>query len=225
MPQDLPAFKHDDLPSTIPMFPLPSALLLPGGHLPLNIFEPRYLAMVDFALSTPCRIIGMVQPNEDDQTSQNQNQPVTGLFSIGCAGRVTYFQETEDQRYLIALSGVSRFRLLDQQLQSAGFYHAEISWDQFTTDLQADTSKIDRQPLIAVMKQYFKLKGFDADWSQIEQSNNDQLLATLSMVCPFEVAEKQALLEANDSSMRADLLIAMMEMALHEDNGVQDARH
>ena len=97
------------------MFPLPSALLLPGGDLPLNIFEPRYLAMVDAALASE-RLIGMVQPNEDDQTSQSQNQPVPGLFSIGCAGRITYFQETEDQRYLIALTGVSRFRLLDQRL-------------------------------------------------------------------------------------------------------------
>jgi Lon protease-like protein/uncharacterized protein YbaR (Trm112 family) len=212
MTQDMPAF-DDDLPSIIPMFPLPSALLLPGGHLPLNIFEPRYLAMVDAALASPDRLIGMVQPTEDDQAMESQNQPVPGLFSIGCAGRITYFQETEDQRYLIALTGVSRFRLMDQRLQPAGFRHAEVDWDEFQTDLQADTSPIDRQPLIAVMKQYFKLKGFDADWSQIEQSNNDQLLATLSMVCPFEVAEKQALLEANDSSTRADLLIAMMEMA------------
>ena len=225
MTQEMLAFQHDNLPAKIPMFPLPSALLLPGGHLPLNIFEPRYLALVDAALASPNRLIGMVQPIEDDQTNQSKNLPVPGLFSIGCAGRITYFQETEDQRYLIALTGVSRFRLLDQRLQPAGFRQAQIEWDEFHTDLQADTSSIDRQPLIAVMKQYFKLKGFDADWSQIEQSNNDQLLATLSMVCPFEVAEKQALLEANDLSTRADLLIAMMEMALHEDNGGQDARH
>jgi Lon protease-like protein len=110
-------------------------------------------------------------------------------------------------------------------LQPSGFRNAEIDWHEFATDMQADTSDIDRQPLIAVMKQYFKLKGFDADWSQIEQSENDQLLATLSMVCPFEVAEKQALLEANDAASRADLLIAMMEIALHDDNGGQDARH
>ena len=225
MTQDLPAFAIDDLPSTIPMFPLPSALLLPGGHLPLNIFEPRYLAMVDAALASPNRLIGMVQPTEDEQAIDRQNQPVPGLFSIGCAGRITYFQETDGHCYLIALTGISRFRLLDQRLQSAGFRRADVDWDEFQADLQADTSPIDRQPLITVMKEYFKLKGFDADWSQIEQSNNDQLLATLSMVCPFAVAEKQALLEANDSSTRADLLIAMMEMALHEDNGGQDARH
>ena len=225
MTQDLPDFAINDLPSTIPMFPLPSALLLPGGHLPLNVFEPRYLAMVDAALASSTRLIGMVQPTEDEQAIDRQNQPVPGLFSIGCAGRITYFQETDGHCYLIALTGISRFRLLDQRLQPAGFRRADVDWDEFQADLQVDTSPIDRLPLITVMKKYFKLKGFDADWSQIEKSNNDQLLATLSMVCPFEVAEKQALLEANDSATRADLLIAMMEMALHEDNGGQDARH
>ena len=94
MTQDFPDFKHDGLPSIIPIFPLPSALLLPGGHLPLNIFEPRYLAMVDAALASHGRLIGMVQPTEDDQATESQNQPVPGLFSIGCAGRITYFQET-----------------------------------------------------------------------------------------------------------------------------------
>ena len=215
----------ENLAAIIPMFPLPSALLLPGGHLPLNIFEPRYMAMVDAALATSDRLIGMVQPVEDKRGEDQQNHPVPGLFSIGCAGRITYFQETEDKRYLIALTGFCRFRLLDQKLQPAGFRNAEIDWREFEGDLQADNSYIDRQPLISVMKQYFKLKGFDADWSQIEESDNDQLLATLSMVCPFEVAEKQALLEANDAATRADLLIAMMEMALHDDNGGQDARH
>ena len=101
----------------VPIFPLNGAILFPGSNLPLNIFEPRYLAMVDAALASPDRLIGMVQPTEDDQTSQSQNQPVPGLFSIGCAGRITYFQETEDHHYLIALTGLSRFRLLDQRLQ------------------------------------------------------------------------------------------------------------
>ena len=215
----------DSFASTIPMFPLPSALLLPGGNLPLNIFEPRYLAMIDAALASPDRLIGMVQPVDDDQQAENENRAVPGLFSIGCAGKITYFQETEDQRYLIALTGVCRFRLIDQKLQPSGFRNAEINWQEFEADLQADTSNVDRKPLLAVMKQYFKLKGFEADWSQIERSDNDQLLTTLSMVCPFEVAEKQALLEANDSATRADLLIAMMEIALHDENGGQDARH
>lgn len=225
MMQDTLSPVDKNLPSIIPIFPLPGALLLPGGHLPLNIFEPRYLKMVDDALSSPDRLIGMVQPLEDDQLLEVQNKTVPELFAIGCAGRISYFQEADDQRYLIALTGVCRFRLRVQHVQPSGFYTAEIDWHEFEADRQADASDIDRQPLITVMKQYFKLKGFDADWSQIEQSKNDQLLATLSMVCPFEVAEKQALLEANDAAARADLLIAMMEIALHDDNGGQDARH
>lgn len=225
MKQEVFSSVNDNLPSTIPIFPLPSALLLPGGHLPLNIFETRYLKMVDAALASPNRLIGMVQPIVDVQVMDAQNPLDPDLFSIGCAGRITYFQEAEEQRYLIALTGVCRFRLLDQKLQPSGFRNAKIGWREFEADLQADKSNIDRKPLIVVMKQYFKLKGFDADWSQIEQSDNDQLLATLSMVCPFEDAEKQALLEANDSATRANLLIAMMEIALHDDNGGQDARH
>jgi hypothetical protein len=225
MTQDMFSYVDDNLPSIIPIFPLSNALLLPGGHLPLNIFEPRYLKMIDAALARPDRLIGMVQPLEDDHTANDQSQSAPGLFSIGCAGRITYFQEAVDQRYLIALTGFCRFRLLDQHLEPPGFCNAEIDWRDFEVDRHSDSSVIDRQPLITVMKQYFKLKGFDADWSQIEQSKNDQLLATLSMVCPFQVAEKQALLEANDSAARADLLIAMMEIALHDDNGGQDARH
>jgi len=225
MTDDTFSCNFEDLPRDLPIFPLPSALLLPGGHLPLNIFEPRYLAMVQAALASPHRLIGMVQPIENEQAIDPATQAVPGLFSIGCAGRISYFQETEDQRLLIALTGVCRFRLLDQHLQPAGFRNAEVDWREFQGDMLNDTSHVDRQPLIAVMKQYFKLKGFDADWTQIEQSDNDQLLATLSMVCPFEVAEKQALLEADNAASRADLLIAMMEMALHDDNGGQDARH
>jgi hypothetical protein len=218
-------YSYDDLPHIIPIFPLSSALLLPDGHLPLNIFEPRYLAMVRAALASPLRLIGMVQPKIEDSAAYSQSQLGPELFSIGCAGRITYFQETEDQHYLIALAGVSRFRLVGQDQQEIGFQNGHIDWSIFKNDLLIDESSIDRKPLISVMKEYFKLKGFDADWSQIEKSDNDQLLATLSMVCPFDVAEKQALLEADDGASRADLLIAIMEMALHDDNGGQDARH
>ncbi len=126
---------------------------------------------------------------------------------------------------MIALTGVSRFRLRDRQLQPAGFCTGEVDWAEFQGDLLVDNSNVDRMALIAVMKQYFKLKGFDADWTQIEQSNDDQLLATLSMTCPFDAAEKQALLEASNAAARADLLVAIMEMALHDNIGGQDARH
>jgi len=209
------------LPAEIPIFPLPSALLLPSGQLPLNIFEPRYLAMVDHALKMPTRLIGMVQPSE----TPVDGSPVPDLFRIGCAGRIAFFQESDDGRYMIALNGISRFKLAKTRLATGGFRIAEIDWQDFENDLRIDLSLFDRKPLLDVLHRYFELKGFETDWTQIEKSDNQQLLATLSMVCPFEAVEKQALLEAETMAGRADLLIAMMEMALHEAGGDNDARH
>ena len=211
--------KMDDninLPTKIPIFPLPNALLLPSGQLPLNIFEPRYLAMVDDALGHPDRLIGMVQPMEEQNS----------LFGIGCAGRIGYFQETDDGRYMIALNGVCRFRLGGHEQTEPGYRLADVSWDEFAADLQDPLEGIaDRDRMFTIMRRYFAARGFDADWDQIERSEDEQILNTLAMVCPFEVAEKQALLEADGMGRRADLLIAMMEMALHEDDGGNDARH
>lgn len=211
--------KMDDninLPTQIPIFPLPNALLLPCGQLPLNIFEPRYLAMVDDALGHPDRLIGMVQPMEEQNS----------LFGIGCAGRIGYFQETDDGRYMIALNGVCRFRLGGHEQTEPGYRLADVSWDEFAADLQDPLEGIaDRDRMFTIMRRYFAARGFDADWDQIERSEDEQILNTLAMVCPFEVAEKQALLEADGMARRADLLIAMMEMALHEDDGGNDARH
>ena len=214
--------EFDQLPMRIPIFPLPSALLLPGGQLPLNIFEPRYLAMVKHALATPTRLIGMLQPRDhvDDASTEEPT-----LFETGCAGRVSFFQESDDGRFVIALNGVCRFHRLDQQLDPNGFLVADVDWRPFANDLRIDVSALDRDPLMGVLRRYFDLKGFETDWTQIENSDNHQLLATLSMVCPFEVAEKQALLEADSMASRADLLIAMMEMAIHDETGGNDARH
>ncbi|MDA7719827.1 LON peptidase substrate-binding domain-containing protein [Alphaproteobacteria bacterium] len=230
--------EFDQLPMRIPIFPLPSALLLPGGQLPLNIFEPRYLAMVTHALATPTRLIGMVQPldhhaggdiaNDDianDNTANDDGADAAGLFETGCAGRLSFFQESDDGRFVIALNGVCRFHRLRQELDPNGFLVADVDWQPFVNDLRVDVSALDRDPLIKVMKRYFDMKGFETDWTQIENSDNHQLLATLSMICPFEVAEKQALLEADSMAKRADLLIAMMEMALHDETGGNDARH
>jgi len=205
-----------DLPSSLPLFPLANALLLPGSQLPLNIFEPRYLAMVEDALRTPERMIGMVQPLNEEGA----------LFDVGCAGRITYFQETGDGRYMIALSGICRFTLQAEQLTDRGYRRATIDWTGFSEDLKASDDNIaDRDKLLGVMKQYFSVMGFEADWEQIEQSGNEQIMNTVAAVCPFDVAEKQALLEAHGLSKRADLLIAIMEMALHEEENGNDARH
>jgi len=214
--------EFDQLPMRIPIFPLPSALLLPGGQLPLNVFEPRYLAMVKHALATPTRLIGMVQPRDLAGDATAEQPP---LFETGCAGRVSFFQESDDGRFVIALNGVCRFHRLDQQLDPNGFLVADVDWRPFANDLRMDISALDRDPLMDVLRRYFDLKGFETDWTQIENSDNHQLLATLSMVCPFEVAEKQALLEADSMASRADLLIAMMEMAIHDETGGNDARH
>ena len=235
--------EFDQLPMRIPIFPLPSALLLPGGQLPLNIFEPRYLAMVRHALATPTRLIGMVRPLDhcaggniandgianDNRANENiandGGADAAGLFETGCAGRLSFFQESDDGRFVIALNGVCRFHRLCQELDPNGFLLADVDWQPFANDLRVDVSALDRDPLIKVMKRYFDMKGFETDWTQIENSDNHQLLATLSMICPFEVAEKQALLEADTMAKRADLLIAMMEMALHDETGGNDARH
>ena len=215
--------EFDQLPMRIPIFPLPSALLLPGGQLPLNVFEPRYLAMVTHALATPTRLIGMVQPLDHHAGDDMAEDP--GLFETGCAGRLSFFQESDDGRFVVALNGVCRFHRLRQELDPNGFLRADVDWQPFASDLRIDVSALDRDPLIKVMKRYFDMKGFETDWAQIENSDNHQLLATLSMICPFEVAEKQALLEADSMAKRANLLIAMMEMALHDETGGNDARH
>ena len=215
--------EFDQLPMRIPIFPLPSALLLPGGQLPLNIFEPRYLAMVTHALATPTRLIGMLQPLDHHAGDDMAEDP--GLFETGCAGRLSFFQESDDGRFVVALNGVCRFHRLRQELDPNGFLVADVDWQLFANDLRVDLSALDRDPLISVLKRYFDMKGFETDWTQIENSDNHQLLATLSMICPFEVAEKQALLEADSMAKRADLLIAMMEMALHDETGGNDARH
>ena len=230
--------EFDQLPMRIPIFPLPSALLLPGGQLPLNVFEPRYLAMVTHALATPTRLIGMVQPLDhhaggdiasddiaNDNIANDDGADAAGLFETGCAGRLSFFQESDDGRFVIALNGVCRVHRLRQELDPNGFLVADVDWQPFANDLRVDVSALDRDPLIKVMKRYFDMKGFETDWTQIENSDNHQLLATLSMICPFEVAEKQALLEADSMAKRADLLIAMMEMALHDETGGNDARH
>jgi Lon protease-like protein len=204
------------MPSQIPIFPLPNALLLPESQLPLNIFEPRYLAMVEDALGAPGRLIGMVQPVDE----------AGALFGIGCAGRISYFQETGDGRFMIALNGVCRFRLGGDHLTGRGYRLADVAWDEFISDLEDDDGGIaDRDRMFAVMRRYFDTQGFEADWDQIERSDDSAILNTLAMVCPFDVAEKQALLEAEGVRSRADLLITMMEMALHGDEGQNDARH
>ena len=207
----------EDLPQQIPLFPLSGALLLPGGRLPLNIFEPRYLAMVKDAMATPERLIGMIQTQTHSQNDE--------LFSIGCAGRIVDFSESDDGRILITLAGTARFRYLQDKLVSDGYRLGDVDFSEFKDDLVPDTNRIDRHKLIDVLKSYFEIKGFSADWSHIEECEDERLITTLSMICPFAVSEKQALLETVNLSARSELLIAILEMSTHNDQSTNKAQH
>jgi Lon protease-like protein len=206
-----PAFhpRFEDLPAEIAVFPLPGALLLPAGRLPLNIFEPRYLAMVQDSLARG-RMFGMVQP---DATA-----PATpagpGLFRIGCLGRLSSFAETDDGRLLITLTGVIRFRLAEELPPHRGYRRVRPDYAPFAADLDIaeDPPGIDRAALLGALKPYFKGRGIEANWDAIEEMPDALLVTTLAMVCPFEPREKQALLEATTPSDRAAMLIALMEM-------------
>ncbi|MBL8570984.1 MAG: LON peptidase substrate-binding domain-containing protein [Phreatobacter sp.] len=197
-----------DLPATIPVFPLPGVLLLPRGRLPLNIFEPRYLAMIDDALGTPDRLIGMIQPTEPEVEGRRP-----ALYGTGCAGRVVSMSETDDGRYLITLQGVCRFAVASEVETDRGYRRVVPDFARWADDLERDVSKIsDRARLIGALKTYFRVNSIEADWDGIEQTPDDKLLTTLAMVCPFEPTEKQALLECRTGAERAATMTALLEM-------------
>ncbi|AUN30679.1 LON peptidase substrate-binding domain-containing protein [Niveispirillum cyanobacteriorum] len=217
-PFDLP---HDQLPDTIPVFPLTGVLLLPRGKLPLNIFEPRYLNMVQDALASN-RLIGMIQPRDGGMG----NHPP--LYDIGCVGRITSFSETEDGRFLITLTGISRFRIAGEVPTTRGYRRIIADWSTFAADLDEDAPcDLDRASLDGTLRAYFKQQGISANWDSIAQAPLDRLITSLAMICPFDAPEKQALLESPDLNARAKLLLALVEMAVHQggDNEGGGARH
>jgi Lon protease-like protein len=201
--------RFEDLPAEIAVFPLPGALLLPEGRLPLNIFEPRYLAMVQDSLANG-RMFGMIQP--DPSLPDTPNGP--GLFRIGCLGRLSSFAETDDGRLLITLTGLIRFRVAEELPLHRGYRRVRPDYAPFAADLDTEGAHpgIDRAALLAGLRPYFKSRGIEANWEAIEQTPDPLLVTTLSMVCPFDPREKQALLEASTPSDRAAMLIALMEM-------------
>ncbi|WP_375551264.1 LON peptidase substrate-binding domain-containing protein [Rhodophyticola porphyridii] len=199
-----------DLPQTIPLFPLPGALLLPRSRLPLHIFEPRYLAMLDDALKTSHRLIGMVQPREVPGKSDKR------LHAIGCAGRVTQFSETEDGRYMITLSGISRYRMTREVSGFSPYLKADISWEGFEADLggvEKDRS-FDRPRFLDLLSRYFEALSLSTDWDSLKDAEDELLINSLSMLCPFEPEEKQALLEAPSLGTRRETLVTLIEFAL-----------
>lgn len=203
-------FSLPDLPEIIPVFPLPGALLLPRGRLPLNVFEPRYLAMLDDALKSDHRLIGMIQPLEaaDDETPR--------LRRIGCAGRVIAFSEAEDGRYLITLAGITRFRVLEELEGFQPYRRVRAGWQDFERDLgkEEEDPGFDREGFLETLRKFFSIAQLSSDWDTLREAETEMLINSLSMLCPFEVEEKQALLEAPRLSNRRETLTALMEFAI-----------
>jgi Lon protease-like protein len=201
-----------DLPDVIPVFPLPGALLLPRGQLPLNIFETRYVAMIDDAMKG-ARLIGMIQPDEAKATSPMQ----PSLYSVGCVGRITQLAETGDGRYLITLTGIARFQIRDEQIVPTLYRQCRVDFSPFTADFTpSEGTDVDRDALMKTLANYLDANRIEADWAGIREAPIEALVNGLSMMSPYGPREKQALLEAADLKARADLLIAVTEFALAE---------
>lgn len=208
--------EFEDLPATLPIFPLTGVLLLPRGRLPLNIFEPRYLNMISDAMGTN-RMFGMVQPAEA-QAEESEGEPQ--VYPTGCAGRITHFEETDDGRYILSLRGVCRFRITEEVPTTRGYRRCTIEWTPFRDDLQSQNDDgIDRDRLVAAVRAYFTAKGLDANWEAIEKAGNEYLVTSIAMLCPFDPSEKQALLEAKDLVARSELLTTIVEMATLDNSG------
>jgi Lon protease-like protein len=208
------AKKSDELPVEFPVFPLAGALLLPGGRLPLNIFEPRYLAMIDDAMAHG-RVLGMVQP--DKRLAHGDNGP--GLYRIGCLGRITSFSETDDGRYLITLAGLTRFTIVEEVEPARGYRRVRAALGGFAPDLEQNSDEVDfdRTALLAALRRYFATAQVDANWEAISAMSDAALIVSLCMACPFDPEEKQALLEARDEPERARALLALLEINAFDD--------
>jgi uncharacterized protein len=206
-----------EMPGIIPVFPLPGALLLPRGQMPLNIFEPRYIAMVDDALRDGHRLIGMIQP---DATHGGQAADKPHLYTIGCAGRITQLAESGDGRYLIELTGVARFRLEEELKVATPYRQCRVTYAPFADDFVARKGEnvVDRTALLSALTDFLKANDLRADWEGIEKAPNEALVNALSMMSPYGAAEKQALLEAPDLKTRAEILIAITEIELAKKN-------
>ncbi|MFM7444106.1 MAG: LON peptidase substrate-binding domain-containing protein [Tabrizicola sp.] len=201
--------RNIDLPDTIPVFPLPGAMLLPRGHLPLHIFEPRYLAMIEDCMKTPSRLIGMICPRETPGGEKR-------LQAIGCAGRLTAFSETEDGRYMITLTGISRFRIREEVQGFTPYRRCLVDWSAFARDLGPAESDpgLDRPALMESLQRYFQAEGLSTDWDSLQDAEPELLINALSMLSPFSAEDKQALLEAPDLVTRRETLVTLIEFAL-----------
>jgi Lon protease-like protein len=205
------------LPRRIPIFPLAGALLLPRTQLPLNIFEPRYLAMVNDAIAGQ-RMIGMTQPMDDRVREKDKVPPVYG---IGCVGRITSFAEHDDGRMLITLTGVARFSVISELVAATPYRQVEADYSAFADDLKFGFGEetVNRQQVLSTFRAYLDANGLKTDWNEVRAASNELLVNSLSSIAPFAVAEKQALLEAPSLNARAELLVALTEMTLKRADG------
>jgi Lon protease-like protein len=201
-----------DLPEIIPVFPLPGALLLPRGQMPLNIFEPRYLAMVDDAFRHGHRLIGMIQPD----VSHSPDEAHPKLFQVGCVGRITQLAESGDGRYILELTGITRFKVMEEQTVLTPYRQCKVDYlrylDDFTARKGEDT--VDREALLGALTEFLKANNLKVDWEGIENAPNEALVNALAMMSPYGAPEKQAMLEAPDLKTRAEILVAITEMDL-----------
>ncbi|WP_448040322.1 LON peptidase substrate-binding domain-containing protein [Bradyrhizobium liaoningense] len=202
-----------DLPEIIPVFPLPGALLLPRGQMPLNIFEPRYLAMVDDSFRDGHRLIGMIQP---DVAHSPKNSDKPALFRVGCVGRITQLAESGDGRYILELTGVARFKIVEELEVLTAYRQCKVDFFAFVDDFTArmGEEEVDREALLAVLADFLKANNLKVDWEGVESAPNEALVNALAMMSPYGAAEKQAMLEAPDLKTRAEILIAVTEMDL-----------
>ena len=203
----------DALSSVIAVFPLPGALLLPRGQMPLNIFEPRYLAMIDDGLRSGHRLIGMIQP---DASHPGADEDKPHLFRVGCVGRITQFAESGDGRYLIQLTGIARFRVEEELAVGTPYRQCRVSYQPFIDDFTArkGEDEVDRKAVLRALTAFLKANNLKADWDGIENAPNEALVNALAMMSPYDAAEKQAMLEAPDLKTRAEILVAVTEIEL-----------
>ncbi len=215
----------EELPQVLPVFPLPGALLLPRGKLPLNIFEPRYLAMIRDAMASS-QMIGMIQPRGIAEEDAHPIPDDASLYDTGCVGRITSFEESEDGRYVITLTGLCRFDVTQEVEGREGYRRVVASYAAYEGDLvPADDRVPGRDRLLGALRAYFEREGVAADWTAVTSSGDEPLVTALSMICPFGPEEKQALLEAPTIGRRTELLAALIEMASLARNDGNAARH
>ena len=212
--------QETNLPDTIPIFPLKGVVMFPDTYLPLNIFEPRYLKMIDQAISNKNRLVGMIQPK-----NSNESDDKLAFYGVGCAGKIIKFEETYDNRYLITLKGLSRFNLISEKTNDNNFREANINWKNFSKDLHINIKSTDFSTLKASLKKYFKSKNIRANMDAINTFNDYNFVDQITMICPLANNEKQLLLETESILKREKLLQTILDSYIKEENISDISKH